>query len=104
MSVDSIQLRIISKNSVGTAGIGSTVKTVNQLLAGKQTLNISPVERKTVLAASKGGLSFSCNGIYCACSGDLDCNDMFSHNVCGIRAICYDNVDRPRRYTAGASP
>ena len=66
-------------------------KPMNELLIGKQPLTISPAQRKSVLS-TKGSLSFSCNGVFCACSGDLDCNDMFSHNVCGPRAICIDNV------------
>jgi hypothetical protein len=76
----------------GGAAAATKLKTMNQLLVGKQTLTISPVERKAVLSASKGGLSFSCNGIFCACTGDADCNDMFTTNVCGPRAICIDNV------------
>jgi hypothetical protein len=35
-------------------------------------------------------LGFSCNPLFCACSGDFDCNDMFSSGICG-RAICIDD-------------
>jgi hypothetical protein len=38
-----------------------------------------------------GGLSFTCGGWGCVCSGDDDCNDMFSSNVCGPWGICIDN-------------
>jgi|SRR6187431_65707 len=67
-------------------------KSLNDLLVGKQTLTISPTQQKSVLAAPKGGLSFGCNGVFCACTGDVDCNDMFTTNVCGPRAICYGSV------------
>lgn len=66
-------------------------KTMQQLLVGKQPLSISKAQQKAVLA-KKGGLAFSCNSVVCACVGDLDCNDMFTTNVCGPRAICIDNV------------
>jgi hypothetical protein len=36
------------------------------------------------------GLGFSCGGLGCACNGDSDCNDMFSANVCGPNAVCFE--------------
>jgi hypothetical protein len=38
------------------------------------------------------GLGFNCGGFGCVCTGDADCNDMFSTNVCGPYAVCIDNV------------
>ena len=64
-----------------------TLKSFSQLTAGKQTLSISASQRSTALRA-KGSLNFNCNGSYCACTGDADCNDMFTTNVCGPSAIC----------------
>jgi hypothetical protein len=37
-------------------------------------------------------LGFNCGPYGCVCTGDFDCNDMFSTNVCGPFAICIDNV------------
>ena len=37
-------------------------------------------------------LGFSCSPFGCVCTGDADCNDMFTTNVCGSGAICIDNV------------
>jgi hypothetical protein len=34
---------------------------------------------------------FQCTATHCTCSGDRDCNDMFSTNVCGKPALC-DNT------------
>lgn len=34
-------------------------------------------------------LGFTCTGLSCSCSGDNDCNDMFSSDVCGDIAACY---------------
>ena len=35
-----------------------------------------------------GRLGFSCGRLTCDCSGDDDCNDMFSSGVCGDIALC----------------
>jgi hypothetical protein len=47
-----------------------------------------------------GGGSRWCEGGYCTCTGDADCNDMFSSGVCadGLKtAICHINsADVPR--------
>ena len=40
----------------------------------------------------KGGLSYSCEGLQCTCTGDADCNDMFTDGVCGDIASCNDDV------------
>ena len=37
---------------------------------------------------SVGGLEFVCAGGYCACTGDVDCNDLFSTGLCGPDAVC----------------
>ncbi|TLY17382.1 MAG: hypothetical protein E6K69_02185 [Nitrospirae bacterium] len=34
------------------------------------------------------GTNFSCEGAQCTCTGDADCNDMFSSGVCGDIAVC----------------
>jgi hypothetical protein len=37
-----------------------------------------------------GGLGYSCDGALCTCTGDVDCNDMFSDGICGPIASCDD--------------
>jgi hypothetical protein len=37
-------------------------------------------------------LGFTCGGFGCVCSGDDDCNDMFSTNACGPTAVCIGDV------------
>jgi hypothetical protein len=75
-----------------TAPAYAATKSMSQLLVGKAPLTILPAQRRAVLSANKGGVNFSCNGVFCGCRGDADCNDMFSTNVCGSRAVCIDNV------------
>jgi hypothetical protein len=38
------------------------------------------------------GLGFTCGGLGCICSGDADCNDMFSTNACGPNAGCFESA------------
>lgn len=40
------------------------------------------------IADGGGRLGFSCDRLTCDCSGDDDCNDMFSSGVCGDIAFC----------------
>jgi hypothetical protein len=44
------------------------------------------------LGASRlgGRLGFACGPLGCVCSGDPDCNDMFSSGVCGD-GICFED-------------
>lgn len=35
---------------------------------------------------------FTCSGLKCSCSGDSDCNDMFSSGLCGDIASCDETV------------
>lgn len=45
--------------------------------------------QKLNLARPGGGtLNFNCEGIYCTCTGDADCNDMFTRAGCGDIAVC----------------
>ena len=35
---------------------------------------------------------FACAPWGCICTGDADCNDMFSTNSCGSRAVCFTDA------------
>jgi hypothetical protein len=59
-----------------------------------QQRKMAPVNRfGGVLTVVGGGLGFQCTGLHCSCNGDGDCNDMFSTNVCGDIAQCYEESD-----------
>jgi hypothetical protein len=77
----------------------------------KQTIGVSRygyrstqpaiVARALIIPAARaGGASvgrapvggFTCGGFGCVCSGDADCNDMFSTNACGPYAVCINDV------------
>jgi hypothetical protein len=60
------------------------------------------VAHDSIVPSARGGaslgflggrsLGFTCGGFGCVCTGDADCNDMFTTNVCGPYAVCMDNV------------
>jgi hypothetical protein len=35
---------------------------------------------------------FQCGGPFCACSGDADCNDLFTTGLCGASVCFVDNT------------
>ena len=48
----------------------------------------------TGTARSAQQVAYTCAGSYCTCTGDTDCNTMFSGTVCGTgprSAVCQDN-------------
>ena len=57
-------------------------------------------ETSTAALSNTGGSGvrpYDCAGGFCTCTGDADCNDMFSDGVCGERAICQISpTDVPR--------
>lgn len=40
------------------------------------------------LARPTGTLNYNCEGLMCTCTGDADCNDMFTKAGCGDIAVC----------------
>jgi hypothetical protein len=44
----------------------------------------------TALSRIRGAPGFDCSGPLCICSGDDDCNDMFTTGLCGD-AICFSD-------------
>jgi hypothetical protein len=43
----------------------------------------------TALASLRPRLGFECTGPFCICTGDDDCNDLFTTDLCGD-AICFE--------------
>lgn len=55
-------------------------------ISARQKGGIGPISPTGSIGGVK--LGFSCEGIYCTCAGDADCNDMFLHGGCGDVAQC----------------
>jgi hypothetical protein len=47
-----------------------------------------PLPLRSASASRSRGLGFECGGLICACSGDDDCNDLFTSGLCGA-AVCF---------------
>jgi hypothetical protein len=43
------------------------------------------------LGSLRPRLGFECSGLLCSCSGDEDCNDLFTTGLCGD-AICFEGA------------
>jgi len=71
-----------------TVGIVARVPTVLPQL-GRVVAPVRPINAGRF--AGGGRLGFECGGLACTCSGDADCNDMFSTGVCGQIAGCVDD-------------
>jgi hypothetical protein len=74
-----------------------------QALAGCAAESASP-DDDTSLATTEGALrtigtgprmGFTCSGLMCTCTGDADCNDMFTNGGCGPIASCDDSGPEP---------
>jgi hypothetical protein len=65
----------------------------NKVIFGS-TSAINAGRSSGVIKTTSGGTSnnFTCSGLVCSCTGDTDCNDMFSSKVCGDLATCNLNT------------
>ena len=88
-----VTLMMIGFSSVSVAGSLVGAIAPNNATA-PQEMKLAPVNRfgvPTLVGSSSSG--FQCTGLHCSCDSDLDCNDMFSTNVCGDVAQCYEEKD-----------
>ena len=46
----------------------------------------------TALTSMRSRLGFECGGAVCICTGDRDCNDLFTTGLCGD-GICFETAD-----------
>jgi hypothetical protein len=84
-----------------TVRTAAGVKTLAELLKqsdshGKGQLVVgSPADMRglKLSAARMGGgtINFTCSGLFCGCTGEVDCNNMFSGGACGSIAWCYND-------------
>jgi hypothetical protein len=86
------QVSLLKKPIINKGGI--TASTPPAVLTNLSTTNLSaskPQPLGPILHGGIGGiaaLGYSCEGLYCTCEGDEDCNDMFLHAGCGDIAQC----------------
>jgi hypothetical protein len=72
----------------------ASLRQYGQNYVGRGVPSASPtaivVPHRSAFGGSRisSGLGFSCGPWGCICTGDADCNDMFSTNACGPYAVC----------------
>lgn len=85
----------IPSQSVGVMRTMSTRSPRVSIMPAQMILRSIPSVGRSILPRFGGvggvggvALGFSCSRLACSCSGDDDCNDMFSSGVCGDIASC----------------
>lgn len=72
----------------GLTDQGGPARVLAQLVRGlRPNIRTSPFGQFTI----GGSAGFACSGIACTCSGDVDCNDMYTTGVCGDIGVCDEN-------------
>ena len=91
--------RVTVRTAAGVKTMAELLKQSNTSLKGQLALGTPADLRGQKLNTSRTGggtANFTCSGLFCGCSGDADCNDMFSGGACGSIAWC--NLDTGRCY------
>jgi hypothetical protein len=84
--------RIRVRTSKGDMTIAELLKKSGKNITGKLRVGMTSDIRIQKLGLARiggGGLNYSCGDLACSCSGDDDCNDLFSSDKCGPIAVCY---------------
>jgi len=89
--------RVAVRTSAGVKTMGELLKQSNTEIKGRLAVGM-PTDLRGQKLPTTGGttVNFQCSGLFCGCSGDVDCNNMFSGSACGSIAWC--NLDTGRCY------
>ena len=83
--------RVQVRTSKGEMTMADLLKKTGRTVSGKLRVGMTSDIRtqKLALARISGGtLNYNCEGILCTCTGDEDCNNMFTKEACGDIAAC----------------
>jgi hypothetical protein len=61
----------------------------------EESLEVSEASALKVGGGGGGTLGYTCSGLLCTCTGDDDCNDMFSDGLCGPISSCDESGPEP---------
>jgi hypothetical protein len=84
--------RIRVRTSKGDMTIAELLKKSGKNITGKLRVGMTSdirIQKLGLARIGRGGLSYDCGNLACSCSGDDDCNDLFSSDKCGPIAVCY---------------
>jgi hypothetical protein len=85
--------RVQVHTSNGDMTVAELIKKTGKNISGPLRVGLTSDVRTMKLGLTRrvggGGLNFDCGALACVCTGDDDCNDLFSSTKCGPIAICY---------------
>lgn len=86
--------RVAVRTATGVKTLAELFKLSNTDTKGQLTIGAPEDLRGFRIKMGGGGINFTCQGLFCGCSGDKDCNDMFSGAACGPIAWCNEDTGR----------
>jgi hypothetical protein len=86
--------RVRVRTAKGDMTMAELIQKSGKSISGALRIGMTSDIRTQKLSLSRrpaggGGLNFSCQNLVCVCTGDQDCNDLFTSDLCGDIAICY---------------
>jgi hypothetical protein len=87
--------RVQVHTSKGDMTVAELIKKSGKNISGPLRVGLTSDVRTMRLGLGRrvgvggGRLNFDCGELACSCSGDDDCNDLFTSDKCGPIAICY---------------
>jgi hypothetical protein len=83
--------RVQVRTSKSEMTMADLLKKTGKTVTGKLRVGLTSDIRTQKLGLariSSGTLNYNCEGILCTCTGDEDCNNMFTKEACGDIAAC----------------
>ena len=83
--------RVQVRTSKSELTMADLLKKTGKTVTGKLRIGLTSDIRTQNLGLariSSGTLNYNCEGILCSCTGDEDCNNMFTKEACGDIAAC----------------
>jgi hypothetical protein len=87
--VDTSQVQV--RTSKGTMTVAELLRKSGKTITGPLHLGMTSDVRAQRFGTRLGGgrLNYDCSDLACSCTGDDDCNDLFTSTKCGPIAVCY---------------
>ena len=89
--------RVSVRTATGVKTMAELVEQSKTDTKGGLTIGMPADLRGLKMSTSRiggGGLNFNCSGLFCECTGDTDCNNMFSGSACSSFAWCNLNTGK----------
>jgi len=86
--------RVNVRTAKGEMTMADLIKKSGKSISGKLRVGMTSDVRTQKLNLTQvggGGINFSCQNLVCVCTGDIDCQDLFTTGQCGDIAICYED-------------